>query len=141
MDLNSLVFAQLNRQEIPLANQFYKQVYKKGVAKKNEQVFVLKDQNILCAARLKDLKVGLLLTGVACKDEQRGQGIASLLVKKLLSLQEQTIYCFPYPHLQHFYQKLGFTLCSLEQLPEEIAIRYQRYNDRKPLLCMVKNVE
>jgi len=141
MDLNSLLFTQLERQQIPLVNQFYKRVYKKGIAKKNEQVFVLKGQRILCTARLKDLKGELLLTGVACLDEVRGQGIASLLVKKLLSLQAQTIYCFPYPHLQHFYQKLGFTLCPLEKLPEDIAIRFQRYNERKPLLCMVKYIE
>ena len=137
MDLNSLQFSQLQKEHIPLVNQFYKQVYKKGLANKSEQVFVLKTNQILCAARLKEVQGSLLLTGVACLEEYRKQGLASLLITHLLTTQQQCIYCFPYPHLQTFYQKLGFTLYPPEQLPEKLGLQYQRYNSRKALLCMV----
>lgn len=137
MDINSLQCSQLQKEHIPLVNQFYKQVYKKGLANKSEQVFVLKTTQILCAARLKEVQGSLLLTGVACLEEHRKQGLASLLITHLLTTQQQCIYCFPYPHLQTFYQKLGFTLYPPEQLPEKLGIQYQRYNSRKTLLCMV----
>ncbi|TEW53867.1 N-acetyltransferase [Psychromonas sp. RZ22] len=140
MDLNSLQFEQLQKQQTPLVNQFYKRVYKKGVANKNDHVFILKNQQILCAARLKEVQGELLLTGVACAPDVRGKGIASLLIKKILHLQTQAIYCFPYPHLQSFYQQLGFELYSPEQLPERLNMRYQGYNSHKPLLCMIKKI-
>ena len=135
---NSLLFCQLEKQQTPLANQFYKRVYKKGVASKSDQVFVLKDQEIRCAARLKEEQGKLLLTGVACAIDFRGKGLASLLITKILSRQTQDIYCFPYPHLKNFYQHLGFIFCEPEQLPEALNIKYQRYNSRKPLICMMK---
>ena len=141
MDTNSLQFSQLQKEHIPLVNQFYKQVYKKGLANKSEQVFVLKTNQILCAARLKEVQGSLLLTGVACLEAHRKQGLASLLITHLLTTQQQSIYCFPYPHLQVFYEKLGFTLYQPAQLPEELGVKYQRYNSRKPLLCMIYSYE
>jgi len=139
MNIKSLLFRQLEKHEIPLANQFYKRVYKKGVANKSEQVFVLKDKQIYCAARLKEGEDYLLLTGVACDPHVRRQGLASLLIRQLLQKQyKYPIYCFPYPDLQHFYLQLGFTQCAIEELPDTLASRYQRYNQRTPLLCMVK---
>ncbi|MEJ6078438.1 GNAT family N-acetyltransferase [Vibrio sp. 1-Bac 57] len=137
MDLNSLQFCQLQKHQIPLVNQFYKQVYKKGLANKSEQVFVIKNQQILCAARLKTVQGATLLTGVACLPALRGQGLTSNLLTQLLSAQMQTIYCFPYPHLQIFYQRLGFQTLDVSTLPEKLGIQYQRYNSRKPLLCMI----
>lgn len=138
MDLTSLQFIKLEKQHIPLVNKFYKQVYKKGMAKKSDQVFVLKGQEIQCAARLKEVDSEWLLTGVACTEGVRGKGIASLLLQNMLKRIEQSVYCFPYPHLQLFYEKQGFECCTEAQLPTELAIRYQRYNSRKPLLCMLK---
>ncbi|TEW52781.1 GNAT family N-acetyltransferase [Psychromonas algicola] len=138
MIANSLLFCQLEKQQTPLVNQFYKRVYKKGMANKSDQVFVLKDQEIRCAARLKAIQGALLLTGVACAIEYRGKGLASLLINNILNLQTQDIYCFPYPHLETFYQHLGFTCCEPEQLPEILNAKYQGYNSRKLLLCMVK---
>lgn len=137
MDFNSLQFRQLQRQEIPLVAQFYKQVYKKGAANKSDHVFILKTQQIVCAARLKEVQGSLLLTGVACATEYRGQGLASLLITNLLKMQQQDIYCFPYPHLQMFYQKLGFTLYCAELLPAQLALQYRRYNSHQSLLCMI----
>jgi len=136
MNISALPFYQLDKLQIPLVNEFYKQVYKKGVAKRSEQVFVLRDQKILCAARLKEVQGALLLTGVACLPAMRGQGLASLLINKLLNLQTEMIYCFPYPDLQGFYEKLGFKLYQQVKLPEALAMQYQAYNKRKPLLCM-----
>lgn len=138
MSANSLLFCQLDKQQIPLVNQFYKRAYKKGLANKSDQVFVLRNEKIRCAARLKEVHGALLLTGVGCAVESRGKGLASSLINSILSLQTQTIYCFPYPHLHKLYQNSGFTVCKPEQLPKALHTRYQAYNSRKALLCMVK---
>lgn len=136
MDLTSLQFEIVNKAQIKLVNAFYKQVYKKGLANKSDQIFVLKDQEILCAARIKTVSGAQLLTGVATHEEVRKQGLASELIKQILSLQQEVLYCFPYPHLQSFYQSLGFTLFSPEQLPEGLALAYQKYSQRKKLSVM-----
>lgn len=141
MDIKSLLFLQLSKQAIPLANQFYKQVYKKGSSKRNDHVFVLRSTQIICAARLKEIKGCLLLTGVACANQYRQLGLASLLIDKLLQMQKTTVYCFPYIHLQHFYEKRGFKLIDAGLLPVQLGLQYQRYNNRQPLLCMVYNHE
>lgn len=138
MDVTSLQFEQLDKTQIPLVNRFYKLVYKKGIAKKSDQVFVLRNHqhDIVCAARIKQVDQAYLLTGVATKPDVREKGLASRLIKQLLAQQTQPIYCFLYPHLQQFYQQLGFKLCFVDALPEILQQRYLRYCQRKPLLIM-----
>lgn len=131
-------FSKLEKIKYPLVNQFYKRVYKKGVAGKNEAVFILKKhQQIICSAKLKAIEEELLLTGVACDSDYQHQGYASLLVSKLLQIQEQPIYCFPYPHLQLFYQRLGFSLMTIDEAPDSIQQRFNRYVQHRELLLMV----
>jgi len=131
-------FSKLEKIKYPLVNQFYKRVYKKGVAGKNEAVFILKKhQQIICSAKLKAIEEELLLTGVACDSDYQHQGYASLLVSKLLQIQEQPIYCFPYPHLQLFYQQLGFSLMTIDEAPDSIQQRFNRYVQHRELLLMV----
>jgi len=139
MDVKALQCSELDGVQIPLVNQFYKQVYKKGLANKSEQVFVIKTTQIVCAARLKKVNNDKLLTGVACHPDYRHQGLASQLIQYILELQTEVIYCFPYPHLQDFYHQLGFQLLPLEQLPTKLAAQYSRYNSRKPLLSMCRD--
>jgi N-acetylglutamate synthase-like GNAT family acetyltransferase len=125
----------------PLVNQFYKRVYKKGLARKNEVVYVLKDKAIICSAKLKPLDKQLLLTGVACAPEYRGEGYASALLKKLLLIQKQAVYCFPYAHLLPFYTQLGFFSvdCESQTLPEIIRQKFYTYNKNRNLHLMVYN--
>jgi len=128
----------LEKMQYPLVNQFYKRVYKKGIAGKNEAVFILRnEQQIICSAKLKTLEGSLLLTGVACDPDHQHQGYASQLVKQLLEKQQQSIFCFPYAHLEDFYQRLGFTHLAVEEAPEEIQTRILRYRQHRDLLLMV----
>ena len=140
MDVKTFQCSQLDKLQIPLVNQFYKQVYKKGLANKSEQVFVVKAKQIVCAARLKAVDGSLLLTAVACDPAYRQQGLASQLIWYILSMQTESVYCFPYPHLKGFYQQLGFQLLAADQLPAKLAEQYARYNNRSPLLSMSVNV-
>ena len=130
-------FIELETIKLPLVNQFYKRVYKKGLASKDERVFILKEKAIICSARLKKLNKQLLLTGVACAPEFRGQGYASQLINKLLLLQEQPVYCFPYTHLQPFYSRLGFVQADSQSAPEIISQKFYAYSKNRDLLLMV----
>ena len=131
-------FIELEKLKYPLVNQFYKRVYKKGIAGKNEAVFIIKNtQQIICSAKLKSIEQSLLLTGVACDEDFQHQGYASQLVKQLLEKQQQAIFCFPYPHLEVFYQRLGFSHLSVQDAPEAIQTRILRYRQHRDLLLMV----
>lgn len=135
--MKNLQFIELEKIKYPLVNQFYKQVYKKGIATKNESVFILWQKEIICSAKLKKLDDHLLLTGVACLPEFRSQGYASLLLQKLLHLQEQAVYCFPYSHLEPFYKKLGFVTLNTSDCPDIIGTRFNKYSQNRSLLLMV----
>jgi len=128
----------LEKVKYPLVNQFYKRVYKKGIAGKNEAVFVFKhQQHIICSAKLKSIETSLLLTGVACDEDYQHQGYASQLIKQLIATQQQAIFCFPYAHLEAFYQRLGFIHLAVEMAPENIQQRFLRYQQHRKLLLMV----
>lgn len=133
-------FAELERITFPLVNQFYKQVYKKGLARKNDRVFVIKDKSIICSAKLKQLDNALLLTGVACAPDYRGKGIASLLINKIRQLQQQPLYCFPYQHLRDFYTQLGFVQIETHLAPDVIRQKFENYSKNNPLLLMVSAI-
>ena len=131
-------FIELEKIKYPLVNQFYKRVYKKGLADKSETVFILKNnQAIICSAKLKPLTGDLLLTGVACDEQYQHQGHATRLVEALLKTQNQPIYCFPYPYLEGFYLRLGFTHLALDKTPDNIQKRFLDYQKHRQLLLMV----
>jgi len=130
-------FIELQPIQFPLVNHFYKRIYKKGIAHKNERVFVVKENDIICAGKLKQLDGHLLLTGIACDPAYRKQGHASQLIKSIQSLQQQPLYCFPYLHLHNFYSKLGFAQASPDTLPKVIHQRFTAYSKNRALLLMV----
>lgn len=136
MFAENIKFVALDKQRYPLVNQFYKQVYKKGTASKDESVFVLQDKSILCSAKLKVIGKQLLLTGVASAPQIRGKGYASYLIKQILRQQTSSVYCFPYKHLATFYLQLGFLPVQSEAAPGVISKLFARYNRKQTLLLM-----
>ena len=134
--LNS--FIELQPIQFPLANSFYKRIYKKGMAHKNERVFVIKENDIICAGKLKQLDGHLLLTGIACDPNYRHQGYGSQLIKHIQALQH-SLYCFPYPHLHDFYSKLGFIQANPDTVPTIIHQKFTAYTKNRTLLLMVCN--
>jgi N-acetylglutamate synthase-like GNAT family acetyltransferase len=133
---SKIQFIELEKIKYPLINQFYKQFYKKGLARKDESVFILKHHSIISSVKLKNVNQALLLTGVVTAPDQRGKGYASLLINKLLQHRATTIYCFPYVHLEKFYLQLGFKQLPIEDAPEAISKQFQVYNSKQTLLLM-----
>lgn len=137
MPPSDLQFIELESIKHPLVNRFYKRVYKKGQARQDEAVFILKEKEIICSAKLKTLAKQLLLTGIACDPTFRGQGYASLLIEKILTLQAQAVYCFPYAHLQPLYAQLGFVEVDSQNVPDIISQKFYTYSKNRELLLMV----
>lgn len=137
MQPSDLQFIELEKAQLPLLNQFYKRVYKKGRASKDERLFILKEKEIICGGKVKTLDKQHLLTGVACAPELRGQGYASRLIEKILLLQEQPLYCFPYAHLQPFYARIGFVDADRQRTPDIIKQKFHSYSKNRELLLMV----
>lgn len=138
MHTDNTQFLKLDKVKYPLVNQFYKRVYKKGMASKGDSVFVLQDTDIICSAKLKQLDTYLILTGVACDPQYRGKGYATHLLTKLLSLHTETIYCFPYRYLSGFYEQLGFIEVSSNEVPLIISERFNKYNPKNTLRLLIK---
>ena len=130
-------FIKLEPIQLPLINQFYKRVYKKGIARKNEAIFILKQKEIICSAKLKTIDTHTLLCGVACDPQFRKQGYATQLIDAILARQVQPVYCFPYSYLCSFYAQLGFIPMDLQMVPDIIRQKYLTYSKNRSLLLMV----
>jgi predicted GNAT family N-acyltransferase len=84
------------------------------------------------------------LGGMYVLDQFRGMGIAEQIVLHLLQNHEQhkKIWCLPFKHLQHFYNKFGFLDQKTQdyKIPDKIYNKYkwcnQNYN--KDVLLLVK---
>lgn len=62
--------------------------------------------------------------------DQRGQGVATLLMQHLLpQIHPQGCYCYALPHLEQFYLRLGFSL-NPKHCPADIQQKYEQYRAR-----------
>lgn len=136
MQDSDVQFFMLDKIKYPWVNQFYKRVYKKGVASNDQRVFVLQKNAIICSAKLVPLDKQLLLTGVVCDPSYRGQGYAPLLIAKVLALQTQPVYCFSYDRLTSFYLRQGFVAVDAQTVPANIREKFHCYGKKKRLQLM-----
>jgi N-acetylglutamate synthase-like GNAT family acetyltransferase len=130
--------ARLAAVQLPLVNKFYKANRARGKAKGNEQVWVTKqEQQIVAAARIADICGCDFLTGVQVAQGFDGQGIASRLITQMLNTQQKCCYTFPYNHLMQWYEKLGFVTVAVEDLPNPLQMRFDRYTRQgRDIGCM-----
>lgn len=137
--MSKLRFHPLEPLRFPLINRFYKSHYPAGKAKKDEIIWVGEHTSgIICCVRFKQFDHYQLLTGMLVHPEQRGTGIAKLL---LTATQEQLTrspcFCFAFSHLEKLYQDSGFVVMPEGELPEPLASRIQRYRQSgKDLIAM-----
>lgn len=112
----------------PLVNKFYQAHSVRGRANKQDQVWVVKAPTLIAACRLQDRKSSLFLSTLYVEPQSRGQGVAKRLVLDALAAQQQTVFTFPYRHLESFYQSLGFT--QSHSLPCEIDTLFTAYRQQ-----------
>lgn len=123
---------------IPLANKYYKaQGVSSSAAKSNRVMVARKNNEIIGIARLAPIGKYWFLTGVHVTENDRGQGVASQLIRALCALQPD-IYSFPHQHLVGLYQSLNFTQLSLQELPTELTARFLAYSKQgRKIVAMI----
>ncbi len=120
-------------------NKFYRSQKHKGSASGDERVFIISEQDELVAAvRLVPYNGYFWLRSLYVKSELRGQRLG----QKLLTLVRQKItlpiYCFPYTHLETFYENSGYCLLTLEQLPQPLNQLFTKYQGKGDgIICML----
>ena len=135
-------FEQLTELQIPLVNKYYKQSRYSSKAGRGEVIFVLKDQSgIVAAVRLEPKNNGWFFLRAMCvAPELRGQGIGTQLLNHMQDfLSHHSVYCFPFDHLQVFYEKAGFILHGIDEAPSFIRDPFCRYQLQGRKICMMGN--
>jgi len=108
-------------------------------APKGESIFIASQgTHIIAALRLSPSGGDYLLRSMCVSAELRQHGIGSYLLQHIQShLNTVECYCFPYTHLEGFYQSAGFTLIDIDSAPEAIRDKFTRYlNNGKDIVLM-----
>jgi len=108
-------------------------------APKGEVIFIAsKDTQIIASLRLSPSGDDYLLRSMCVSAELRQQGIGSYLLQQIQpNLNTLECYCFPYSHLEYFYQAAGFILVDINSVPEAIRDKFTRYlNNGKDIILM-----
>ena len=128
-------------------NRFYKEGKDKARAKPNDYMFaaINEDGKTCSALRLLPYSHFIFLRSVFTLPEHRGQNIASQLIKHALKesaihFPGMPIYTLPTPPAKSLYLRLGFTIVSTKDTPNELIASYRRLKqDSKNSSIMVIN--
>lgn len=141
--LNTIILKEWQGENFRAVNQFYRRQKHKGSASGDERVFVIEhDSQIIAAVRLVPYEGYYWLRSLYVEQTQQGKKLGSQLLAYLDQHITQPIYCFPYLHLDHFYQQAGYQLIGEDKMPQSILQLYTRYNRKgQGILAMAKNTQ
>jgi len=136
--------------QLPLVNRFYKQCRYNAKAGRGERVYVVRKTGVIVAAvRLQHKSDWFFLRAMCVDPALRNAGVGHFLLQGLEPLlSEHPCFCYPFDHLQRFYETCGFTRideATLEKSEGHDAIleplqRYRRQG-RKLLLMWRKPIK
>jgi len=104
-------------------------------AAKNDEVIIARDsqtkaQKIIAALRLCPYEDSWLLRSMSVDPDYQRRGIGlKMLTENKKILKDKNCYCFPYRHLQDFYQQAGFELIHGDNASPVIQQLFQQYTD------------
>ncbi len=138
----NIEFVQMNELTLPLVNRFYKNCRYPAKAGRGERVYCLrKSGKILAAVKLMPKSFGqedwLFLRAMCVLPELQGQGLGKLFLEELKCCFDLPIYCFPFEHLETFYEHADFSRPdSASSIPPAMVEGLQRLltQGRKVLL-------
>jgi N-acetylglutamate synthase-like GNAT family acetyltransferase len=132
----------LDALHLPLVNRFYKSCRYSAKAGRGEQVFVLREKGAIKAAlRLVPKPDSFrFLRSMCVAPECRRQGLGLRLLQEIeTDLDRSPLYCFPFDHLQSFYETIGFELRSPDDVPAFIRDPFDAYvRQGKKILIMTR---
>ena len=138
--LNTITLSEWQGENFRAVNQFYRRQKHKGSASGDERVFIIEhDWQIIAAVRLVPYEGYYWLRSLYVEQTLQGNKLGTQLLAFVHTRISQPIYCFPYLHLDHFYQQAGYQLISEAKLPHSILQLYTRYNRKgQGILAMAK---
>lgn len=81
------------------------------------------------------------LRSLAVLPERRREGIGHQLMHEVCLTLDKPCWCFPYLHLQGFYERLGFQSVEMNEVPDLLWRRFEVYERQgKSLLVMQRPV-
>ena len=140
LDPSQLHFKEWTGDNFRPVNQFYRKQKHKGSASGDERVFIIEyDNAIIGALRLVPYPDYYWLRSLYIEQNLQGQSLGSQLLAFVSTHITLAVYCFPYLHLDHFYQQAGYQLISDGDMPHNIQSLFTRYNRKgQGILAMMK---
>lgn len=112
-------------------------------AAKNDEVIIARyhlmpSKPIIGALRICPVENSWLLRSMSIENSYQRKGIGHFMLSQIQSsLSKKNCYCFPYRHLESFYQKAGFQVIDDKEATDEIRQPYQQYIDNgKDIILM-----
>jgi len=136
---NNIIITTAQPAILPQVKRFFREQGFRPQAPRGDEIHIaLLDDRLIGALRLCPHDQAWLLRSMCIQQDFRQQGIGSFMLQQLQpQLARQPCYCFPYEHLQRFYQRAGFQQVSPEQAAIGIADKYRQYLDSgKKILLM-----
>lgn len=130
---------------LPQVKRFFREHHFRAQAPRGDEIHIaLLDRQLIGALRLSPCDDAWLLRSMCIHEDFRHRGIGSFMLQQIHArLQQTACYCFPFQHLQGFYQRAGFVPVNVDQTPLAIADKYQGYveSGKKILLMQYRNVK
>ncbi|MGB0466348.1 MAG: GNAT family N-acetyltransferase [Pontibacterium sp.] len=138
-NLSEARVVQVKADQLPQLNRFYRRNGHKGKACPEDYAFWLEQKDtIVAAVRFSAYEQGLLMRGLWVHKALRGRGLGQQLLSGCQTFwKQQPCYCFPYAHLQGFYERSGFTQAG-NQTPQSLKNQLRRYQQRGQDLILME---
>lgn len=119
-------FAEIN--EYPEILTHYEACNYHGGVHDTDKIVIAVDGQVIGAVRICFEHGIKVLRGMQIKPALQKKGIGSAMLKFLADhLDMDGCYCLPYKHLKLFYGAIGFEEISIEDAPEFLAERLEKY--------------
>lgn len=101
-------------------------IYPFGLDWRRFWLAVDRDNRLLACGQVKRLPDGSReLASIASQPRARGQGIASALVRRLITLNDPPLFLICAAALVPFYRRFGFVEIPLDDMPPDLARRWR----------------
>ena len=120
---------------------YYGEVGYRGKLHPDEKIYVAQldqDKRVIGAVRLEFEGDVWVLRGMQIDPNYQGSGIGAQLVQKLISENDQEIWCLPHSWLTRFYRPFGFEEVSLKEAPRFLVERRNQLLLDWPHLIIMK---
>ncbi len=114
---------------LPQVKRFFRDHGFRPQAPKNDEIYIaLLNKQLIGALRISPIDQYWLLRSMCIHENYRRQGIGQFMLEQIKpTLNNKQCFCFPYEHLEKFYQTVGFHTIDTSQAPDVIVEKFNTY--------------